>query len=110
MVQGFDSAALVYPWVHEDPRVDALCREISGIVQRGDGLKLSRTEIFPHIQRAARAAAGIRVPREAEPSVTQRSPVPFLDEPWYCCAEPMDQQFVSIGKGKTVFAKADQFV
>jgi len=110
IVQPFDSAALVFPWVHEDPRVDALCREISSLVQRGDGLKLSRTEIFSHIQRAARAAAGIRAPREAEPSVTRRSPVPFLDEPWYCCAEPMDQQFVSIGKGKTVFAKADQFV
>jgi radical SAM superfamily enzyme YgiQ (UPF0313 family) len=110
MVKPFDSAALVFPWIHEDPRVDALCREISDLVQRGEGLKLSRTEIFSHILRAARAAAGIRVPREAEPSVTQRSPVPFLDEPWYCCAEPMDQQFVSIGKVKTVFAKADQFV
>jgi hypothetical protein len=110
LVQPFDSAALVFPWVHEDPRVDALCREISDLVQRGDGLKLSRTEIFSHILRAARAAAGIRVPWETEPSVTRRSPVPFLDEPWYCCAEPMDRQLVSIGNVKTSFAKADQYV
>jgi hypothetical protein len=110
MVEPFDSAALVFPWVHRDPRVDVLCREISDLVQRGDGLKLSRTEIFSYILRTARAAAGIRVPREAEPSVMQRSSVPFLDEPWYCCAEPMDRQFVSIGKAKPVFGKADQFV
>jgi len=37
-------------------------------------------------------------------------PVPFLDEPWYCCAEPMNDQFVSLGKVKEVVAKADQFV
>jgi len=110
MVGPFDSAALVFPWVHQDPRVDALCREISELVQRGDGLKLSRSEIFSHILRTARAAAGICVPREAERPVAQRSPVPFLDEPWYCCAEPMDRQFVSIGKAQPVFGKADQFV
>src|ERR1019366_4960382 len=61
MVGEFDSAALVFPWKHEDPRVDALCREISALVQRGDGLKLSRTQIFAHIRRAARAAAGLSV-------------------------------------------------
>jgi hypothetical protein len=110
IVQPFDSAALVFPWVHEDPRVDKLCREVSDLVQRGDGLKLSRTEIFLHILRAATAAAGIRAPREAAAFVAQRSPVPFLDEPWYCCAEPMDQQIVSIGKVKPAFTKAGQFV
>jgi hypothetical protein len=36
--------------------------------------------------------------------------VPYLDEPWYCCAEPMSDQFVSIGKAKEPVAKADQFV
>ena len=58
MVGPFDSAALVFPWKHEDARVDALAREISQLVQRGDSLKLSRTEIFSHIRRAAHAAAG----------------------------------------------------
>ncbi len=63
MVGPFDSAALVYPWKHADARVDALSREISDLVQRGDSLKLSRTEIFSHIRRAAYAAAGARAPR-----------------------------------------------
>jgi radical SAM superfamily enzyme YgiQ (UPF0313 family) len=110
MVGPFDSAALIFPWKHADARVDALCREISELVQRGEKLKLSRTDIFTHIRRAARAAAG----KGELPSVPQlqvkRTPVPFLDEPWYCCAEPMNDQFVSIGKVKESVAKADQFV
>ncbi len=110
MVGPFDSAALIFPWKHEDARVDALSRAISDLVQRGESLKLSRTEIFSHIRRAARAAAGIREAAGVTPALGPRTPVPFLDEPWYCCAEPMEQQFVSLGKVKEAVAKADQFV
>jgi hypothetical protein len=110
LVGPFDSAALVFPWKHEDARVDALAREISQLVQRGDSLKLSRTEIFSHIRRAAHAAAGNRAPNGIGHSALKSAPVPYLDEPWYCCAEPMDVQFVSIGKVKETVAKADQFV
>ena len=110
MVGPFDPAALVFPWEHEDARVDALAREISQLVQRGDGLKLSRTEIFAHICRAAHAAAGNRAPNGIAHSALKSAPVPYLDEPWYCCAEPMDVQLVSIGKSKETVAKADQFV
>ena len=110
MVGPFDSAALVFPWKHEDPRVDALARDISQLVQRGDSLKLSRTEIFSHIRRAAHAAAGNRAPNGAMHSAWKSAPVPYLDEPWYCCAEPMDAQFVSIGKVQETLAKADQYV
>ena len=110
MAGAFDSAALVFPWKHEDARVDALAREISQLVQRGDSLKLSRTEIFSHIRRAAYAAAGNRASNGAAASIMKGAPVPYLDEPWYCCAEPMDDRFVSIGKAKEPVAKADQFV
>jgi radical SAM superfamily enzyme YgiQ (UPF0313 family) len=110
MVGPFDSAALVFPWKHEDPRVDALAREISQLVQRGDSLKLSRTEIFSHIRRAAHAAAGNRAPNGAMHSARKSAPVPYVDEPWYCCAEPMDAQFISIGKVQETVAKADQYV
>jgi radical SAM superfamily enzyme YgiQ (UPF0313 family) len=110
LVGPFDSSALVFPWAHTDVRMDALAREISQLVQRGDGLKLSRTEIFSHIRRAAQAAAGSRAPVVPASSGLKSAPVPYLDEPWYCCAEPMDAQFVSIGKPKEAVAKADQFV
>ena len=110
MVGPFDSSALVFPWTHADARVDALAHEVSQIAQRGDGLKLSRTEIFAHIRRAAHAAAGKTVPRKAASPILKAVAVPYLDEPWYCCAEPMDEQFVSIGQSKESVAKADQYV
>jgi radical SAM superfamily enzyme YgiQ (UPF0313 family) len=110
MVGQFDSAALIFPWKHADARVDALCHEISELVQRGEKLKLTRTEIFTRIRRAARAAAGKGKLPSVPNSMAKSTPVPFLDEPWYCCAEPMDDQFVSIGKVKEAVAKADQFV
>jgi hypothetical protein len=110
IVGPFDSAALVFPWKHEDARMDALAREISQLVQRGDSLKLSRSDIFSHIRRVAHAAAGHRAPNGIGAAVLTSGPVPYLDEPWYCCAEPMDAQFVSIGQTKETVAKADQFV
>jgi radical SAM superfamily enzyme YgiQ (UPF0313 family) len=110
MVGRFDSAALVFPWEHEDARVDTLAREISQLAQRGDSLKLSRSEIFSHIRRAAHAAAGNRSMNGSAATVMKSAPVPHLDEPWYCCAEPMEVQFVSIGKVKETVAKADQYV
>jgi radical SAM superfamily enzyme YgiQ (UPF0313 family) len=110
MVGPFDSAALIFPWKHEDARVDALCREISELVQRGEKLKLSRTQIFSHIRRVAQAAAGKSELASLPYLHTKSTPVPFLDEPWYCCAEPMNDQFVSLGKVKEVVAKVNQFV
>jgi hypothetical protein len=110
MVGPFDSAALVYPWKHKDGRVDALARDISGLVQRGEGLKLSRTEIFSHIYRAAYRAAGNRLTNSIALPVKRNASVPYLDEPWYCCAEPTETQFVALGQAKECVDKADQFV
>jgi radical SAM superfamily enzyme YgiQ (UPF0313 family) len=110
MVGPFDSAALVFPWKHEDTRVDALAREISGLVQRGESLKLSRTQIFSHIREAAYAAAGIRMQDRNWAALTASAPVPYLDEPWYCCAEPAEFQVVSIGKMSEQVSRASQFV
>jgi hypothetical protein len=43
-----------------------------------------------------------------------RETVPFLSEPWYCCAEPTKDQLVSIGavakKASEPVAVADGFV
>ena len=90
MVGPFDSAALVFPWKHEAARVDALAREISGLVQRGESLKRSRTEIFSHNRRAAYAAAGkrakwgTRIPmsRKAPRCRISTSPGTVARSPW----------------------------
>jgi len=110
MVGPFDSAALVFPWKHEDARVDALAREISQLVQRGESLRLSRTEIFAHIFRSARAAAGKRASAGNVKLPAPGKPVPHLDEPWYCCAEPSEHQVASLGKVGDPVSRVDQFV
>jgi hypothetical protein len=111
MVGPFDSAALVFPWKHEDARVDALAREISQLVQRGENSRLSRTVIFAHILRTARAAAGNKdTAGNLQLVAAPGRPIPHLDEPWYCCAEPTEHQVVSIGKMSDPVSKADQFV
>ncbi|MGD0839790.1 MAG: CUAEP/CCAEP-tail radical SAM protein [Candidatus Acidiferrales bacterium] len=103
LVQPFDRAGLAYPWRHADPRVDALGRQVQQIVERSEAAKLSRAEIFATIWRAA--AEGVA----AEDSIWQPPPgelaaIPHFDEPWYCCAEPAREQFVSIGAAQAAAA------
>jgi radical SAM superfamily enzyme YgiQ (UPF0313 family) len=84
----FDEEALVYPWRHADPRVDALCDEVARIVRSGERLKMSRGKIFLRIWNAASAesaAAGIPARwRRPEEVLVARAAIPFLNEPWYC--------------------------
>ncbi|MBI3669095.1 MAG: radical SAM protein [Acidobacteria bacterium] len=85
LVEPFDRAALVYPWRHPDPLVDALCGEVQELVSTGDKLGRSRAKAFARIWQAARRAAGI--PEEVlrpEPVLVARAAIPYLNEPWYC--------------------------
>jgi radical SAM superfamily enzyme YgiQ (UPF0313 family) len=95
LVSPFDAESLVFPWVHRDVRMDALSAEIQRIAAAADAQKLSRSATFAKIWQAAHVAAGVVAPN----LVARRPlvPVPFLSEPWYCCAEPTAAQFVSIG-------------
>ena len=80
----FDPATLAYPWVHADPRVDDLQREIAGLV--GVQVAADRAVTFDRIAARAYERAG-RPSRQRGPR-PERSVVPQLSEPWYCCAEP----------------------
>src|SRR5713226_5630697 len=66
-------------------RVDALSETVQSIAAEADRKKESRTAAFARIWEAAHAAAGIDA---RELRVTEAHAVPFLSEPWYCCAEP----------------------
>jgi hypothetical protein len=80
----FDPEMLVYPWVHVDPRVDALQRAVQQLVTGRQ--TESRRETFDAIRRLALKAAGASQPgsRRPEPPRVARAAVPFLTEPWYC--------------------------
>ncbi|MEP6715707.1 MAG: CUAEP/CCAEP-tail radical SAM protein [Terriglobia bacterium] len=81
----FDPAALTYRWKHADPAMDELCRDLQKIVWAGDRRKASRPEIFRLIWERAFGA----LPDFLEQA---DAPVPYLTEPWYCCAEPDEEQ------------------
>jgi uncharacterized small protein (DUF1192 family) len=93
-VGAFDAESLVYPWTNADERVDLLSETVQAIAAEADRKKESREAAFARIWEAAHAAAGIEAP---ELRVTEGRGVPFLSEPWYCCAEPTRDQLVSIG-------------
>jgi len=95
-VGSFDPESLFYPWKHADPRIDALSETVQAIAAEGDRRKESRSIIFERIWKAAYAAAGLDAP-VLQLSTEPAAAVPFLSEPWYCCAEPTREQFVSIG-------------
>jgi radical SAM superfamily enzyme YgiQ (UPF0313 family) len=102
LVGPFDAESLVFPWVHRDARMDALSAEVQQIASSADAQKLSRSATFEKIWYAAHVAAEIVAPN----LVARRPvvPVPFLSEPWYCCAEPTAAQFVSIGASSSKVA------
>lgn len=75
-IGAFDSRTLTYPWAHDDPRVDALQRDVMRLVARSAGA--SRRELFEKICERAGLA------RARRPVLPSRATVPYLDEPWYC--------------------------
>jgi hypothetical protein len=87
----FDPRLLGYPWRHADPRVDALQQDVQALVL--DMENASRTDVFGAIWQLAHRVAGRRAPSldDADPGVA----IPRLSEPWFCCAEPTEQQLES---------------
>lgn len=94
----FDREMLVYPWKNNDPRLDELSETVQALAAAAERNKEHRTATFAKIWAAAHAAARKAAP--ARKSVESQRPVPFLSEPWYCCAEPTSDQFVSVGAAK----------
>lgn len=88
-LQAFDAKLLGYPWAHSDPRVDRLQRNVQACIARAEAEGRSRREAFAEVWRMAHEAAGWSVPALPE---QLGEPIPRLSEPWYCCAEPTEQQ------------------
>jgi radical SAM superfamily enzyme YgiQ (UPF0313 family) len=96
IVGTFDAQSLVYPWEHADPRLDRLSETVQGLAAEGDRRKESRSVVFQRIWKATHDVAGLETPI-IQLSQPLGAAVPFLSEPWYCCAEPTRDQLVSIG-------------
>ena len=85
VVAPFDPASLTWPWRHRDSRVDALQADVMRLVMTSTAS--ARTGVFGAISEVAHEHAGLPASARA---VTSRAPVPYVSEPWYCCAEPME--------------------
>jgi radical SAM superfamily enzyme YgiQ (UPF0313 family) len=107
LVEKFDAESLVYPWRNPDARVDRLSEAVQAIAADADAKKMSRSEAFGRIWEAAHEAAGVEVPSL---ELGAGRAVPFLSEPWYCCAEPTKAQLVSIGAVSSAAKKAEPVV
>jgi hypothetical protein len=68
--------------------VDRLHEEVASLV--GARLTSDRTALFDEICALAYQRAGLNPP--APRPVRNRAMVPYLSEPWYCCAEPNPEQ------------------
>lgn len=89
----FDAALLGYPWRNPDVRVDRLQKDIQLWVAEAESQNLARRAIFERIWQLTHAALGVSAP--ALPGGSIGRVTPHLSEPWYCCAEPTDQQLQS---------------
>jgi Radical SAM superfamily len=85
VVSPFDAASLTWPWRHHDPRVDGLQAAVMRLV--GTASEMPRARAFAAIAALAREHADLPA---SLPRTTRRGPVPYVSEPWYCCAEPME--------------------
>ena len=85
VVAPFDPASLTWPWRHRDAGVDVLQTAVMQLV--GSLSASPRAQVFGAISAIAREHAGLPSKRGR---ATRYTPVPCVSEPWYCCAEPME--------------------
>ena len=87
----FDAEKLSYSWESADQHVDELQSKVYEAIQLGVSESASRREIFEKVWILAHKACEQSVPA-LPPERAESAPVPAMSEPWYCCAEPTDEQ------------------
>ena len=87
----FDAEKLSYSWKSADQHVDELQSKVYEAIQLGVSESASRREIFEKVWILAHNACEQSVPA-FPPERFDSAPVPAMSEPWYCCAEPTDEQ------------------
>jgi radical SAM superfamily enzyme YgiQ (UPF0313 family) len=79
-----DPVMLAHPWRHEDRRVDALQRDIEGLIEEG-GEDAERHTLFAGAWDLLQSALGRSQPATPPvPPGRARATIPYLSEPWYC--------------------------
>ena len=87
----FDAEKLSYNWKPADPLADELQSEVYKIIQLGVSKGFSRREIFENVWNLAHDTINKLAPA-LPPEPVGSTHLPTMSEPWYCCAEPNDEQ------------------
>ncbi len=88
----FDEPALLYRWRHPDPEVDALAGQALRIAAaHGSQSGGSRREIFGYLWNLVNDR-----PFPEDLNRPPRAIIPHMDEPWFCCAEPTEEQVAQV--------------
>jgi radical SAM superfamily enzyme YgiQ (UPF0313 family) len=83
VLRAFDEPALLYRWQHPDAEVDALAAQALRIAASHG----SRREIFGYLWNLVNDR-----PLPEDFYLSSRAAIPHMDEPWFCCAEPTEEQ------------------
>jgi hypothetical protein len=83
-----DARRFTYDWTHPDPRMDSLQRELSRLVEKAGLEKADPRLTFSRIV----AHAGSQPLPVRAPDAGPGDRPPRLTEPWFCCAEPTEDQ------------------
>jgi len=93
LVEPPEPGTFTHSWRHPDAAMDTLYRAVSNQVEIHAKACTDPAATFSAIG----ALAGLDTPVR-----WQRRSSPRLTESWFCCAEPTREQFMSLGKTKTV--------
>jgi radical SAM superfamily enzyme YgiQ (UPF0313 family) len=86
-----DRSALTWRWTHPDPRMDRLQVETARIAADAAIRSADSAVTFARLRQSAVEAGAAARPRQARAGVS-RVAAPRLTEPWFCCAEPLEDQ------------------
>jgi len=86
-IREFDEPALLYRWRHPDPDMDALAEQALRLAASHG----SRREVFGYLWNLV---SDQPMPENAGP--LPHAAIPYLDEPWFCCAEPTEEQIAHV--------------
>jgi radical SAM superfamily enzyme YgiQ (UPF0313 family) len=90
----YEAERLSYPWRSADPAADRLQGRLNALVQQSAAAQEPAGQTFARIRAEVREATG--EPPLSEPEVISLGSSegrPRLTEPWFCCAEPTEDQF-----------------
>lgn len=95
----FDAEKLCFSWTHPDSAMDVLQKALFAVTEEVAQADLTRGAVFDRVVSVTAEVLGgtaaerlDRVPPMAGADVQ----VPHLSEPWFCCAEPVGNQFTPL--------------